>query len=340
MAIPAVNIPRSPFIEKETGRISKEWLAFLLNPSFLTLNITTANITGVLSVVNGGTGNNTPLTDGQLWVGSTSNPPNPKTITGDAALTTTGALTINTHAVINSKLAQMPTLTIKGNNTGSVSDPLDLTAAQVQGMLALSTRQTFITGVALTYNTPANCRQLRIRMIGGGAGGGGTGVGAGDGVNGVNSTFSGGSLVAGGGSGGFAGTHAGGPTAGAGGSPTNGSPGFFGNAGFPGETLANASGGNGGAGTLGGLGAGGVAVLGGGAPNNSGGGGGGAGATGTPVISGAGGGSGAYVEFLINSPLGTYTYTVGAGGNGGAAGTLGLAGGAGGSGILIVDEYY
>ena len=46
------------------------------------------------------------------------------------------------------------------------------------------------------------------------------------------------------------------------------------------------------------------------------------------------------MEFIINSPSATYTYTVGAGGAGGAAGTAGVAGSNGGSGKIIVQEFY
>jgi hypothetical protein len=51
-----------------------------------------------------------------------------------------------------------------------------------------------------------------------------------------------------------------------------------------------------------------------------------------------GGAAGAYLEFIINNPAPTYSYTVGLYGGGGAGGTSGYAGGDGSNGIIIVEE--
>ena len=47
------------------------------------------------------------------------------------------AVKINNNSVLNSKLFDMPTLTIKGNDTGATADPKDLTVLETKTMLAL-----------------------------------------------------------------------------------------------------------------------------------------------------------------------------------------------------------
>ncbi len=72
----------------------------------------------------------------------------------------------------NAMLAVMAGNTIKGNNTGSSASPVDLTAAQVQALLAAQpTVQTFT--ASGTWTKPTGCKRVRVRAIGGGGGGAG-----------------------------------------------------------------------------------------------------------------------------------------------------------------------
>lgn len=58
-------------------------------------------------------------------------------LTGDVTAAAGGnATTIAANAVTNAKAADMPASTLKGNNTGGVADPADLTVAQVKALLA------------------------------------------------------------------------------------------------------------------------------------------------------------------------------------------------------------
>ena len=54
---------------------------------------------------------------------------------GDVVSVGDGAQTIQANVVTNAKLAQMPTLRIKGNATAGTADPVDLTATQVRTIL-------------------------------------------------------------------------------------------------------------------------------------------------------------------------------------------------------------
>mgnify|MGYP003640709383 CR=1 FL=1 len=55
--------------------------------------------------------------------------------TGDVTSVGDGSQTIAANAVSNTKSADMPTLTIKGNDTGVTADPKDLTVAETQSLL-------------------------------------------------------------------------------------------------------------------------------------------------------------------------------------------------------------
>lgn len=204
----------------------------------------------------------------------------------------------------------------------------------------VSTRQTFLSGSG-TYTTPANIRQLRIRMVGGG-GSGGNPTDLHPVNNGNTTTFN--SISAAGGAGGVAGISA---------SIVNGNGGVGGTGGAGSASVRIAGGagqggshsgsfgfgGTGGSSAFGGAGRGTVAN-----PDNNGlaaaansGGGGGAAHFGDE--SGGGGGAGEYVEIIINSPAASYSYTVAAASATSVDGS-GFGGGAGGSGIIIVDEFY
>ena len=60
-------------------------------------------------------------------------------LTGDVtAAQNSNGTTIANNAVTNAKAADMPALTIKGNNNGSASDPKDLTVSQAREMLGIN----------------------------------------------------------------------------------------------------------------------------------------------------------------------------------------------------------
>jgi hypothetical protein len=75
------------------------------------------------------------LTSGNILVGSAGNVATSVALSGDATLAASGALTIANSAVTNAKLANMANITFKGNISGGLAAPSNLTAAQVTANL-------------------------------------------------------------------------------------------------------------------------------------------------------------------------------------------------------------
>jgi len=249
------------------------------------------------------------LANNHVFVGNASNLPTDVAMSGDVSIVASGATTIQS---------------IKGKAVVAAGSTL-----------AVQTQQIFSAAGAFTYNTPANCRLIKIRLVGGGGGGGGSGTG--DGGNGGAGGATNFDVFIGNGGGGATGTAMIGGTAGSGGTGSGLSlVGSTGSVGASNGIASSSRQGVGGTSMLGG-GSGIVAVA---APGRGGGGAGGGIAAVASGAAGGGGGAGEYREILISAPAASYNGTVGAAGAGGTAGTSGQAGTAGNLGLVIVDEFY
>lgn len=235
--------------------------------------------------------------------------------------------------------------TIAVSGTCTITTTGTCTIDLAAGRKTLPTVQTFTSGTAATYTTPANCLWIEVYMVGGGGGGAGAQSGSSTvvGSAGGTSTFNSVNAVGGSAGPGLAGTgFSGGGAGGAGGTgtATQRYPGSPGGEGSSSTATAKASGFGGASGLFGGGGAGsgtspaaGVA----GATNSGSGGSGAINNSGANNNNGSGGGGGEGVYLLINSPAATYSYTVGASGGGGGATSNG---GAGAAGQIQVIEHY
>jgi hypothetical protein len=95
-----INIPFSSFLDPITGRPSQEWLMFLMNPTFIS-----ANLSSALPVTSGGTGLTTIPTNGKLLIGNGTGY-SLNTLTAGTGITVTNGL--GTITVTNS----LPDLTV------------------------------------------------------------------------------------------------------------------------------------------------------------------------------------------------------------------------------------
>lgn len=291
-------------------KVSSTKLTF--NPS--TANLTTTTFTGALA------GNATTSTTATNLAGGSGG-----TVPYQSAAGTTAMLANGTAGQY-----------LKANGT---------TVAPSWASFRAPTVQKFTSGTSQTYTTPAGVLYIKVTAVGGGGGGSGSGTAGGTAAGDGGDTIFGTSLITAGG--GIKGAFGGG-TGGAGGSATatgltgTTAPGTQGDgAAFFAINTTQSAGGHGGGNAYCGMGG-----PGGGAGNaapaasTAGQGGGGGGMNGAVNnFSGTGGGGGGFVQAIITSPAGTYTYTVGAAGTAGAAGTSGVGGAAGGAGIIIVEEF-
>lgn len=75
------------------------------------------------------------LTSGNILLGNASNVVTSVAMSGDVTINNAGVTAVGSNKITNSQLAQMPTQTIKGNNTGGTANASDLSASQVTAML-------------------------------------------------------------------------------------------------------------------------------------------------------------------------------------------------------------
>jgi hypothetical protein len=136
---PNTNIifPQSPFLDPMTGRPAREWMMWLMNPSYVGVNVS-----NIVPVIYGGTGLSSIPANGQLLIGNgTGYSLNILTagqgitvtnLSGGIAIKVTDtAVTAGTYG----NAGNVPTITVnsRGQLTTVTTNPISITSANVTG---------------------------------------------------------------------------------------------------------------------------------------------------------------------------------------------------------------
>lgn len=141
---PSSNIvyPQSPFLDPQTGRPSREWMLWLMNPSYVGVNVS-----NIVPVIYGGTGLSAVPANGQLLIGTgTGYALNGLTAgTGINVNSASGSITVslaNTAVSAGSygSGSQIPVFSVnaKGQITGVVNTTITVPASGISGVLGVA----------------------------------------------------------------------------------------------------------------------------------------------------------------------------------------------------------